>query len=121
MDANNLVHIAGVGTFQVDSIEVVQKQRKNNNGNVESAAAGRIVTPKEGEREQLEMFATPDGLDGEQNLVGFDGDDQLAEFDDMDEEEVEEEKTARPAGWSDYQVRVCEERSDELKRRVYWI
>ncbi|GMH91552.1 hypothetical protein TrVE_jg5526 [Triparma verrucosa] len=115
MDANNLVHIAGVGTFQVDSIEVVQKQRKNNNGNVEEAA-GRIVRPKEGEREQLEMFATPDGLDGEQNLVGFDGDDQLAEFDDMDEEEVEEEKTARPAGWSDYQSAWLEDADqDDLK------
>ena len=50
-------------------------------------------------RESLDMFATPDALEGEQNLVGFD-----EEYpDDDDEEEDNKEGVLRPAGWSDYQ------------------
>ena len=48
------------------------------------------------------MFATPHALDGEQNLIGFDQvNDDPDGFDDNDDQD--EEKFARPAGWSDYQ------------------
>jgi pre-rRNA-processing protein TSR1 len=50
-------------------------------------------------RENLEMFATPDALEGEQNLVGFD-----EEYPDEDDEEDDGNNGhIRPAGWSDYQ------------------
>jgi len=72
-----------------------------------------LAKPNLEERESLEMFASPDALEGEQNLIGFDdieeeGDD---EFDLNNNNEGEGKKssvqfqpgTARPAGWSDYQ------------------
>jgi pre-rRNA-processing protein TSR1 len=62
------------------------------------------------ERESLEMFASPDALEGEQNLIGFDDDDGNNHFDD-DVDNLNEKPTnqpfqpgtSRPAGWSDYQ------------------
>ena len=48
-----------------------------------------------------------------QNLVGFDGEDQLAEFDDMDEDDEEKPKEPRPAGWSDYQSAWLEDADQE--------
>jgi hypothetical protein len=69
------------------------------------------------EREPLGMFASPDALEGEQNLIGFDEDADRDDDDDGggggggDEDapgDVKEGKafrpgTSRPAGWSDYQ------------------
>ncbi|KAL7470006.1 hypothetical protein ACHAXS_010254 [Conticribra weissflogii] len=65
-------------------------------------------------RESLEMFASPDSLEGEQNLIGFDEEDGH-DFDDDDDDDGQGQRhadggkdafragTARPAGWSDYQ------------------
>jgi len=63
------------------------------------------------ERESLEMFASPDALEGEQNLIGFDDDDDHNFDDDGDAPDQRNDGgndafrtgTARPAGWSDYQ------------------
>ena len=70
------------------------------------------------ERESLDMFASPDALEGEQNLIGFDGDNNggiINEEDDDDQlladggrgDKAKLDKfqpgTARPTGWSDYQ------------------
>jgi len=62
------------------------------------------------ERESLEMFASPDALEGEQNLIGFD--DGFDEDDDLNDDQDNnlpkkpdkfQPGTSRPAGWSDYQ------------------
>jgi len=76
-----------------------------------------LAKPNLEERESLEMFASPDALEGEQNLIGFD--DIEEEGDEFDLNNNNEEGgggdkkksssvqfqpgTARPAGWSDYQ------------------
>jgi len=68
-------------------------------------------------RESLDMFASPDALEGEQNLIGFDEDGDRDDDDDAPGDggrraggggNVEGGKsfrpgTSRPAGWSDYQ------------------
>jgi pre-rRNA-processing protein TSR1 len=74
------------------------------------------------EREPLDMFASPDALEGEQNLIGFDEDHDI-DADPYDEDEDGQggfgdrggrgagsnntkqfqPGTTRPAGWSDYQ------------------
>ena len=98
---NNLVHVGGVGTFQLSSItEIAASSRKN------PAPPASPLLPNPDLQEPLEMFAAPDALEGEQNLVGFDGDEDAAEFDAMmDENETDaaSQPVARPAGWSDYQ------------------
>jgi pre-rRNA-processing protein TSR1 len=103
LNVNSLIHVSNVGTFQMQQVLV----KKN-------ARTGEVATFNATAQEPLTRFATADALDGEQNLVGFDGDeDALAEFDDMDE--PEEEKQIRPAGWSDYQSAWLEDAdADEL-------
>jgi len=67
---------------------------------------GYVVQSDPMKRESLEMFAAPDALDGEQNLVGFDEADEEFHDDDYDGAEkanAEAEAFARPVGWSDYQ------------------
>ncbi|GKY94253.1 hypothetical protein MPSEU_000391100 [Mayamaea pseudoterrestris] len=61
------------------------------------AATPNDIIADSNRRESLEMFATPDALEGEQNLVGFDEDLDAANAPDGDD------KFARPAGWSTYQ------------------
>ncbi|KAL7536285.1 hypothetical protein ACHAWF_005422, partial [Thalassiosira exigua] len=72
-----------------------------------------LAEPDPEERESLERFASPDALEGEQNLVGFDERDEDEDVDDVDDnddggadaddDDKFEPGTARPAGWSDYQ------------------
>lgn len=139
-NVNQLVHVPHLGTYAVKNI-VLAGTAVGNSSNQEEllppiVAVGRKsrglkksdnvdmedVTSNEGgillaesnveERESLEMFASPDALEGEQNLIGFDED---HEFDDDDEDgegqgdgaaannKSFQPGTARPAGWSDYQ------------------
>ncbi len=126
-NVNNLVHIPNVGTFAVKHIEynehTLQKKGKRNNDGMlllereeeeESEKEKVILAVSDcNKRESLEMFANPDALDGEQNLIGFDDDDGNSFNDDDDEEEDTsgnngnnanfKKGVARPAGWSDYQ------------------
>jgi len=73
-----------------------------------------LAKPNLEERESLEMFASPDALEGEQNLIGFDDIEEEGDEFDLNDEGGEGDKkksssvqfqpgTARPAGWSDYQ------------------
>jgi hypothetical protein len=93
LSANDLVHIPQGGTFKLASVTSVSKARKN-------APPPVPVTSDPSSQQPLDMFASPDMLDGEQNLVGFDGDDQLSDYEDMEDATP---AAARPAGWSDYQ------------------
>jgi len=97
-NVNSLVHVPNVGTFACKS---VQKATPPLSRARKGAAVGmeeeQIIFSDPLKRESLEHFATPDALDGEQNLVGFD--DIHEEY----EDDAEEEAAERPAGWSDYQ------------------
>ncbi|GMH62174.1 hypothetical protein TrRE_jg4581 [Triparma retinervis] len=105
LSANDLVHIPQGGTFKLASVTSVSKARKN-------APPPVPVTSDPSSQQPLDMFASPDMLDGEQNLVGFDGDDQLSDYEDMEDATP---AAARPAGWSDYQNAWLEDADqDEL-------
>jgi pre-rRNA-processing protein TSR1 len=97
-DINSLVHIPNLGTFACKEIRKAQPP----NSRVRDASMTDdpdIVKPDPMRRDPLEMFATPDSLEGEQNLIGFDEADE--HFDEDGDED--NEGFARPAGWSDYQ------------------
>jgi pre-rRNA-processing protein TSR1 len=128
-NVNHLAHIPHLGTFAVKNIKLAglggndeqlppivaigRKQRaKKIDGNVamssnSSLDAGIVLAESNPEeRESLEMFASPDALEGEQNLIGFDEDGYNLD-DDGDannkKSDVFQPGTSRPAGWSDYQ------------------
>lgn len=108
-DVNALIHVPNLGTFACKAlIETkppgVRNIKKDNEEMI--CDDGYIVEADPMKRDTLEIFATPDALDGEQNLVGFDETDE--EFRDVDGNPVENMNTeddafARPVGWSDYQ------------------
>lgn len=93
-NVNSLVHVPNLGTFACQSIqkEVPPHYPKHLSG----GTVPSILESDPLKRESLTLLATPDALEGEQNLVGFD---ETLEY----EEEEEEPEQARPAGWSDYQ------------------
>ncbi len=102
-DVNALVHVPSLGTFACKCVRKATPPLCRNKGNLEEGLDSDVVESDPIKRESLNRFATPDALDGEQNLIGFD---------EAEEEYDEEEKTegeqngnnfARPAGWSDYQ------------------
>ncbi len=115
-DVNSLVHIPNVGTFGAkyikkseQSLSTLRKRKKNQQQlNEQQHSDDEIVaTCDSSQRESLEMFANPDALEGEQNLIGFEEDNGDNFYD--DEKSVKSESSefkkgvARPAGWSDYQ------------------
>ena len=102
IDVNSLFHVPGVGTFPCKCVEkkaqpVLSSKRKEDA--MDTTTEEAIIYSDPELRESSEMFAVPDALEGEQNLIGFD------EVDDnnLDGHEGKDEKFARPAGWSDYQ------------------
>ena len=118
-DVHNLVHVPGIGTFPLKCIQSAhipkilsgrtQKQSPQNKPEIamdgSSDEPTLLVEADPMKRESLEMFATPDALEGEQNLVGFDEDHNLDE--ESDEEEANRDAfqkgISRPTGWNDYQ------------------
>ena len=131
LDANRLVHVPHCGTFAVKSVCLAGVESREDvlppimaagrKGRRKAAAADDVMedaessgpstskggevlaTPDPEERESTEMFANPDCLEGEQNLIGFDENEE-DQF--KDEEAAGNTFTpgeARPAGWSDYQ------------------
>jgi len=116
-NVNSLVHIPNLGTFGVKCIEnsdgyipfisgdYRRKQRSsfhhpmtgdNNIADGDGPNLCKLCDP--GKRESLNMFADPNALEGEQNLVGFDDDYRPSDTDHF------RSGAARPAGWSDYQT-----------------
>ena len=123
-NTNYLVHVPHLGTFPVKNISlsglgndtlppIVVAERKNRptKGNIEmqdAASGARVLAESNPEdRESMDMFAVPDALEGEQNLIGFDDHDGINEDfnDDVEKGDGSNFKpgTERPAGWSDYQ------------------
>jgi len=120
-NVTDLAHLPNVGTFRVAKIERTRhplfstKRRggKKNNNQSTADQAQLLAQRKEGAKcESLDMYANPDALDGEQNLIGFDTD----TFQTMDDDNTKLQDTspasgdafqkgiARPVGWSDYQA-----------------
>lgn len=130
-NVNHLAHVPHLGTFAVKDVRLAglgangdqmppivamgRKQRvKKNDDNVtmssnSSSDSGILLAESNPEeRESLEMFASPDALEGEQNLIGFDEDGFDLDGDDLNDagdkkSDVFQPGTSRPAGWSDYQ------------------
>ncbi|KAL3917380.1 MAG: hypothetical protein SGILL_004740 [Bacillariaceae sp.] len=108
-DVNSLVHIPNLGTFACKSVRRAMNPSSRHKSGAEITMEdddADVIESDPMKRESLERFATPDALDGEQNLVGFDEADE--EFDDGDKKNGQEDPNgastfARPAGWNDYQ------------------
>ncbi|EJK48840.1 hypothetical protein THAOC_32333, partial [Thalassiosira oceanica] len=131
LDANRLVHVPHCGTFAVKSVALAgvasgsdllppilaagrkgrRKAAAADDGAMEDADGGPspgdgevvLAAPDPEERESTEMFANPDCLEGEQNLIGFDEDGEDRLEDEAGEADAFTPGEARPAGWSDYQ------------------
>lgn len=132
-NVNHLAHIPHLGTFAVKNIKLAglgkeeqlppivamgrkQRTKKSGDDNVTMSSNTSLddgillAESNPEERESLEMFASPDALEGEQNLIGFDEDGYNLD-DDGDalndsnnkKSDVFQPGTSRPAGWSDYQ------------------
>lgn len=96
----NLIHVPHLGTFQISKIR--EHQIRSPNSSEDTILEGDNDPLKMSDT--LEMFATPDALEGEQNLVGFDEEDDIYDGDDdaIGGDDGMDGK-GRPAGWSDYQ------------------
>jgi pre-rRNA-processing protein TSR1 len=107
-DVSSLVHIPNVGTFGVKEFiksksPTIQKRKGQLAGSTMDGGVSQVLAKCDvTKREPLEMFANPDALEGEQNLIGF-GDDEHNYDDDEMGTKKEDEEFARPAGWNDYQ------------------
>ena len=130
LDANRLVHVPHCGTFAVKSVSLAGVASQSDllppilaagrKGRRKAAVADDVMEDAEGspsskegvvilatpdpeERESTEMFANPDCLEGEQNLIGFDENEEDHFEDDAGAADSFTPGEARPAGWSDYQ------------------
>ena len=118
MDVHSLLHIPCLGTFAPVSISkqeppiVLQRRQKHKKSNIATDVSmedqsNNILVADAEQQDSLNMFATPDALTGEQNLIGFDDED-------MEEKDEEEDgPISRPAGWSDYQSAWLDAVEDE--------
>jgi len=104
LDVHSLVHVPHLGTFAIKCVmEVAQPSLFNNKkktlqSNTEAKEESILLTSDPSKRrDSLYPFASPDALEGEQNLIGF-GNSEDESFDGDDE------AGPRPAGWSDYQA-----------------
>eukprot|EP00535_Pseudo-nitzschia_heimii_P007215 CAMPEP_0197177190 /NCGR_PEP_ID=MMETSP1423-20130617/2891_1 /TAXON_ID=476441 /ORGANISM="Pseudo-nitzschia heimii, Strain UNC1101" /LENGTH=921 /DNA_ID=CAMNT_0042626709 /DNA_START=91 /DNA_END=2856 /DNA_ORIENTATION=+ len=108
-DVNALVHVPNLGTFSCKAIlesKPPGARRKKNCTEDMECDDSFILKADPMKRESLDIFATPDALDGEQNLVGFDEvDEEFPDASDNNDENTAsgDHAFARPAGWSDYQ------------------
>jgi pre-rRNA-processing protein TSR1 len=116
-DVNSLIHVPNLGTFSCKKLmkaRIPGMRNKKSTGDMECDDDGYVVESDPMKRDDLQKFASPDALDGEQNLVGFDeADEEFHDGDTVDynngadktntEDAGATDKFARPAGWSDYQ------------------
>mmetsp|Transcript_21093 Transcript_21093/g.29783 ORF Transcript_21093/g.29783 Transcript_21093/m.29783 type:complete len:921 (-) Transcript_21093:37-2799(-) len=103
-DVNSLIHIPNLGTHAIKFVQKAPHGMMRRHGKaaaemVESKDKLDVCWSEPANRESLEMMATPDALEGEQNLIGFD--DDIPEEDSIGNDL--EKGAQRPAGWSDYQ------------------
>lgn len=97
-DVNSLVHVPGLGAFKCQSLTKIPSPLQRQKTDAMEITHGGTIASKPELQEPLEMFANPDCLDGEQNLIGFDDHESLGEG-----ESDTNGDFARPEGWTDYQ------------------
>jgi pre-rRNA-processing protein TSR1 len=122
LNVNSLVHVPNLGTFAIHSVAPAaatapplsrryrppaplaggggrDNEMEAMNANADISKKTLFSDPVR--QESVNMFASPDALEGEQNLVGFDDEDMEGNG---PREEEDEDPAPRPAGWSDYQA-----------------
>jgi pre-rRNA-processing protein TSR1 len=126
-NVNSSVHLPNIGTFSVKCVEKNDRsamrfsKRKGQTDTMMDSGNEILAKSDFNIREPLDMFANPDALDGEQNLIGFEeGNDDFYEEDANNKDNDGFKKgTVRPAGWSDYQSAWLDaidgEDDDEMK------
>jgi len=108
-DVNGLAHVPNVGTFGVkeilksDSPTLQRRKGRSADSQKEDEASNVLATCDVTQREPFDMYANPDALDGEQNLIGFDDNGHEYNDDNVPADKKEDDRFARPAGWNDYQ------------------
>lgn len=107
-DVNTLMHVPNVGTFSCKFLRKAKNPSvRENQKDTTMEDDSDVIESDPMKRESLDMFAAPDALDGEQNLVGFDEEDEDLDGDDGDGKKTTDgsgQIFARPTGWSDYQT-----------------
>lgn len=104
-NVNSLIHIPNVGTFGLRRVDLAKSflfSQKERNVEMQDTSPVTIVECDVNKRDSIEMFANPDVLEGEQNLIGFHDDSDLDGENDGNNGDFKE-GFARPAGWNDYQ------------------
>jgi pre-rRNA-processing protein TSR1 len=106
-DVNSLMHVPNVGTFSCRCLRKAKNpSARANPKDVTLQDDADVIESDPMKRDSLERFAAPDALDGEQNLVGFDEEDEDVDGDDSHDNTAADmggKIFARPTGWSDYQ------------------
>jgi pre-rRNA-processing protein TSR1 len=118
-NVNSLIHIPNVGTFGVKRIQMAKslislhQKRTGKDADMEDSSSVILAQCDEDQREPLDMFANPDVLEGEQNLIGFEDEDRNLDDEEVGKDGEFKEGFARPAGWNDYQSAWLDALKDE--------
>ena len=118
-NVNSLIHIPNVGTFGVKQIKKAKpllsmhQKRTGNDADMEDNSSVILAECDAEQQEPLDMFANPDVLEGEQNLIGFEDEDNNLNDDEVEKNGEFKEGFARPAGWNDYQSAWLDALKDE--------
>lgn len=118
-NVNSLIHIPNVGTFGVKRVKQAksplstQQKRTGKDADMEDTSSVILAECNTEQREPLDMFANPDILEGEQNLIGFEDEDNNLDDDEVGKNGEFKEGFARPAGWNDYQSAWLDALKDE--------
>ncbi|CAB9515954.1 processing protein TSR1 homolog [Seminavis robusta] len=102
LSVNSLLHVPNVGTYGCKKIERIEPLLSRRKHTTDSGMVA-VLTSDPNKQESLDMFASPDALEGEQNLVGFDEEGDFGDEAMNAPEDTADKKFSRPAGWSDYQ------------------
>ena len=130
-----IVHVPNMGTFRTKSIHQINNNAKHSNKSHENDQDEAVVLwersleDEEDNDGTLSLFAQPDALEGEQNLVGFDEDNEQT-FDDDDgsmnncdnhstsKEDKDISTQKKPGLWSDYQAAWLEGMTEDQVREL---
>lgn len=119
-NVNSIVHVPNVGTFGVKEVlkttspSIQKRLNKTVDSSMTDDSSNVLASCDITKREPLDMFANPDALEGEQNLIGFDDENHNFNDDEGMDDKNENEGFARPAGWNDYQSAWLDAINDDI-------